>query len=1045
MNTRFHLSGSPLFLTSMLTLCGVIFLSGCTTTKKKDDLSGMGMLYQNMTAHYNGYFNATEIMKESVATLETEHQDNYNQILPVFEYTAVGDPKSVSGELDEAIKKSSVVISLHRPSKWTDDCYLLIGQAQYLKQDFESAQKTLEYMVNNFDDTGKSTAKASKKPSKAQSKAERARKIQEKNKEIQARKKEQAKNRAERNKEIKSKKKEQAKSRKADKRAREKANKKRKKEREKANKARKKNRKKAHKKKKPVKRSTPTKSDTKPDDSKANETKEVDKKTSTPTTKTQPAKSDKKEEFGDDIKEESKKKDEKKKEKEEKTKDGALAHKPAKPHGMLWLAKTYVERDFLLQADRLFKQAAEASGEDKKLQEELYPSMAHFYIYTEQYNEAIPALEKSIEATKRKALKARYAYIIGQLQMMGGNNSAAVSYFDQAAGWSRDYEMEFNARMNSKLASMSSGSKSGETIARELEKMLKEDKNADYKDQIYFQIAKVYLEANNDKKAEEYLKLALEQASKNPAQKTEIHYALGEIYFEKDKFDLAYDNYSLALTSMGKTDKRYRSLEERTTQLKDIAGYVKELNLQDSLLMLASLSEEELKDRAEKILKDKAEKQAAAEEKMRELTGKNSMPSTIATSTPVATSNSLESKFFAYNDRELKKGEREFARTWGSRPLVDDWRRKESGESSTQTITDDIDVSISNNVTSKEVEDIFKDLPRTDEARFQANQKIGDALYNLGMAYRNNLERLDLSTQAFARFVNKNESDARLPEAYYFLYLNARDQGDMTTANQYAALLKEKYPDSKYALIAADPSYIDELLNDQNSVEAYYESIYAAFNNGDYKRVYDAFDQAKSNFGSDDLYLSKFALLKAMSVGKLSGKEQYIEALRTVVAQYPNTAEQIRAREIIRFLGGDEEAFNKSWNDQLIVTSYKVQNDKLHYVVVVLYNDDVVKIDEAKIAINNYNNLFHKLKKYSIRSFIVNREEKTPAILIRKFEDKSEAMTYYNEVNGRMKDFLPEEADAEVYAISQHNYREMIKSGGVSSYKQFFEDNYLRE
>jgi len=643
-NIRYSVRSSEVKLLTICTLCVVVLLAGCTTTKKKDDLSGLGMLYQNMTAHYNGYFNATEIMKESVTTLQTEHRDNYNQLLPVFEYTAIGDPASVASELDEAIKKSSVVISLHRPSKWTDDCYLLIGQAQYLKQDYESAQKTLEYMINNFDDTGKSKAKSSsKKQSKAANKAERMKQIQAKNKEIQARKKEQAKDRAERNKEIKDQKKEREKTRKQEKKEREKAYKQRKKDRDRANKIRRKNIKNSRKKKSKSSSRKPSSSHddktTKPEPAKE------EKKVDSPTPKTTTTKSitekkeDEKKPFVEDEEDDKKKN---KKDKDEKLNDGPLAHKPAKPRGMLWLAKTYVERDFITQADRLFKQAESSGSGDKELMEELYPSMAHFYIYTEQYDSAIPALEQAIETSRDRELRARYAFIIGQLLMMNGSQANAVEYFDLAAKWSRDYEMTFNAKLNSKLAGL--GSSSPAAIAEALEKMLKDRKNEEYLDQIYFQIAKTYLEADNFTKAEEYLQLALDAASNNPTQKTEIYYALGEIYYGKDKFDLAYDNYSAALSSMSKTDGRYRGLEERKTSLVEISKHLKQVNLQDSLMMLASLSDDELKKRAEGIVRDRKMKEQKAEEtaKGEAMAMKVGMPVGVGTG-PLASSNSLES------------------------------------------------------------------------------------------------------------------------------------------------------------------------------------------------------------------------------------------------------------------------------------------------------------------------------------------------------------------------------------------------------------------
>ena len=44
----------------------------------------------------------------------------------------------------------TVVVSLHRVSDWTDDCYLLMGKAQYLKKDYESSMETLEFLADEY-------------------------------------------------------------------------------------------------------------------------------------------------------------------------------------------------------------------------------------------------------------------------------------------------------------------------------------------------------------------------------------------------------------------------------------------------------------------------------------------------------------------------------------------------------------------------------------------------------------------------------------------------------------------------------------------------------------------------------------------------------------------------------------------------------------------------------------------------------------------------------------------------------------------------------
>lgn len=128
----------------------VWIISGCTTQKVKGEYTGLKKVYHNTTQRYNGYFNATVLMEESEANLTQQYVDNYNKILPIFPYTKADNPQAVAEPLDEAMKKVSVAVNLHRGANWTDDCYLLLGQAQYLKQDYETAEETFEFMEVEF-------------------------------------------------------------------------------------------------------------------------------------------------------------------------------------------------------------------------------------------------------------------------------------------------------------------------------------------------------------------------------------------------------------------------------------------------------------------------------------------------------------------------------------------------------------------------------------------------------------------------------------------------------------------------------------------------------------------------------------------------------------------------------------------------------------------------------------------------------------------------------------------------------------------------------
>ena len=125
-------------------------LVSCRTQKSRSDQSLISRVYHNTTAHYNGYFNADELIVASTQRLDDQFQDNYNKILPIYKHVEADNPQAVAPDLDAAIEKVSLVVNLHRQSMWTDDCYLIVGKAQFLKKDYEGAEETLRYMVSEF-------------------------------------------------------------------------------------------------------------------------------------------------------------------------------------------------------------------------------------------------------------------------------------------------------------------------------------------------------------------------------------------------------------------------------------------------------------------------------------------------------------------------------------------------------------------------------------------------------------------------------------------------------------------------------------------------------------------------------------------------------------------------------------------------------------------------------------------------------------------------------------------------------------------------------
>ena len=61
-------------------LSTLVLLGACKTTKNKF----LNRSYHNTTTRYNWYFNANESFKSGVKKLETEHKDDFNELLKIY-------------------------------------------------------------------------------------------------------------------------------------------------------------------------------------------------------------------------------------------------------------------------------------------------------------------------------------------------------------------------------------------------------------------------------------------------------------------------------------------------------------------------------------------------------------------------------------------------------------------------------------------------------------------------------------------------------------------------------------------------------------------------------------------------------------------------------------------------------------------------------------------------------------------------------------------------------------------------------------------------
>lgn len=977
------------FYRLLLLVALIVLGTGCVTKKKKSEVSFLGKVYHNTTARYNGYFNANELVKEAIFQLEDQNVDDYNSLLSIYPYTSTANVQSVAENMDEAIKKVTVVVSLHPQSHWVDDCYLLAGKAQYLKQDYESAEEMLRYMVNEFDpdivDDGTVKQRASSGKLAAQKTT----------------------NRVARERARKKAKKERAKQRKKNKKFAKKKSKARKKYREDVNKARKKG--------KPA----PTKPAILITEEEGNEGKSP-------------------EQIKKELEEKAKREAE-----ENKDENYFLKHKPAFQEGVVWLARTLIERDNYEGALRYLAQLENANNTFDEIKAQIPLVKAYMFIKREQFNNAINPLQQAVALTNKRPVRGRYAFILGQLYQRLGDESNAFIAFEESYKLSTDYEMQFNCKLNMAQNAWLSGQGSSADAIAEIERMLKDERNIEYKDRLYYSLAQIALKENDRPRAIKNFRLSLKNGVGDKKQKAEAYIALANLYLEDEDYLNASLHFDSTLSFLPKQDIRYADVEKLNANLSEIATNLKVIILQDSLLQISNLSKEEQNELALNILKNQEQ------QRLNEIASKanNTAGSSRGLVSPTRNALQKESTFFAYDDRTLKRGQRDFENKWGQRGLEDNWRRSNNNRQ-----VEEIDIAQaaekekSSNLSEEEINKVLSDVPKTDQDRASAALKIQEAMFNLGTLYRDNLQNNAKSIEILNELLSKYPETSFKLDAWYYLYLLHLDDNQPSVAKQYADLIIKNYPASTYAQVIKDPDYIKKLQDETLKLNLFYDRAYASFTDHKYQQAYNlATKEVQKRFGAKNELEPKFALLAAMCNGSLRGKPKYIEGLQTVVAQFPETPEATKAKEILRLLGAARSTLpGRATVDEDATNNYKIEENALHYLLVVFNTD--VRLTDIQNEMSDYNKKYYQLEKFRYSQMFLGRnvQDGIPVLVVRRFKNKQEGMKYYEAISNSRDEFVKSTSDFDLFLVSQNNYRSILRSKSLAGYRSFFEKNYLQ-
>lgn len=667
----------------------------------------------------------------------------------------------------------------------------------------------------------------------------------------------------------------------------------------------------------------------------------------------------------------------------------------------------------------------------KKLMDDFYIAKAHYNLKKEEYKEAAENIEKALEFKVKSKQRARYHYILGQIYQKEGNSEKAVEHYSKCLKKNASYTMQFYAKINRALAS---GAASGEKLKKGLKKMLKDDKNEEFKDQIYFALANIAFKEGDEEKGVENLNLSIESSINNNRQLAKSHLKLGDIYFEKKEYVDAQENYATAAEVMPEDFPNYEGVKNKADGLLELVTNIKIVELEDSLQMIAGLEPGERDKFLAGVIDDIKEK-----ERQRKLEEKEKLLKMQEKANASFNQSGSGSKFWVYNAKLRADGLTDFRKNWGNRELEDNWRRSNKSTIKTdlgqEDYVEDTDtVEVEQDTLS--VDDLLADVPLTDAAIDSSNNRIINALYNLGNIYKNDLFEEKMAIASFKDIMDRKvDHKLVLPTAYQlYRILSAKGSPD---ADKYKNWVLNNHPNSDYANVIRDPEFFKDQAEKASAEEEEYSKLVGRYRDRMYGLVIAKCNKVIQT-DTNNVFLPKYYLLKAYAIGKTSQNTE--SALRSpleeLIAKFPGTPEAIQAKEILDRFSKLEEIKAKTDNVESTM-KYDVNMDQSQYFMIVTK----IEVDDnaMKIKLSNFSKEFFRRNELKVTSSILKGNNQI--YLVSAFESAEKGMEFLEQFKTDTK-YFPSKADFDYFVISKSNFTKLYIDKDVRHYLEFFKEHY---
>ncbi|MDR6299841.1 type IX secretion system periplasmic lipoprotein PorW/SprE [Mesonia maritima] len=673
----------------------------------------------------------------------------------------------------------------------------------------------------------------------------------------------------------------------------------------------------------------------------------------------------------------------------------------------IWREKTYMRMDnnelALENLQKLFKEKLDFEEKDYV---EANAAMAQAYLNLGEMEKALPSIDTAIKYTDSHEQEGRLLFIRGQIYERLNQLDSANASFDRVIELNRKSPRVYmiNAYMQ-KAKNFDIDEGDHLAFLELMEEMQENRENRPFLDIIYYQFAQYYNKTDTIPKAVTYYNKSLRTDTQDEYLRSRNYLTLGNINFDLAEYKEAGAYYDSTLTNLAENTREYRAIKKKRENLDDVILYEEIAQKNDSILQLVALPKAEqeayFQQYADSLKAIAIEEAKKADKGVAQNTGSGNL---FGKQQSQVGSQQSAGDFYFYDKTQADYGEQQFKSVWGDIELTDDWRydpqTKNGGDAEAAEVENDL---------FAQIEQDPKYDPQTYIAKLPTDQKLIDSLsdernfayYQLGIIYKEKFKEYDLASDKLEALLTHNPEERLVLPSKYNLYKIYSTTGNTAKAEQWKQDILTNHPDSRYATILKNPR---GLLNEEDSPEAVYTSVYRKYQAEKYKEVIDDSKRYITEFTGMDI-VPKFELLKATAEGKYYGFQAYKDGLNYVALNYPQSEEGKRAEEIVSTALPDLE--NSQFKPDTPEDSYKL-----------IYPFASEKTEEVQALKEKIEKALVELKFENLRVSVDFYNPETTFVTIHGLSSKMGAIGF--------GDKLKEEEDYEIthesFGISSSNY-----------------------